>query len=84
MSDEKAEDEAPFEALLARLSEIARELEGDGVPLERALALFEEGVRLTRAAQGRLDKAEARVEELVGAGRTKPLDVEATSPKRRG
>jgi exodeoxyribonuclease VII small subunit len=84
MTSEKPEGEAPFEALLSRLSEIARHLEGDGVPLEKALALFEEGVRLTRAAQGRLDSAEARVEELVGAGRTKPLDVEGTSPKRRG
>ena len=76
-----ADDETPFEALLGRLSEIARELEGEGVALERALSLFEEGVRLSRLAQGRLDRAEARIEELVGAGRTRPLDP-ASEPKR--
>ena len=74
------DDTSPFEALLARLAEIARELEAEGVPLERALALFEEGVRL---AQSRLERAEARVEELVGAGRTRPLEsgAEKKSPR---
>ncbi len=77
------DDTSPFEALLARLAEIARELEAEGVPLERALALFEEGVRLSRLAQSRLERAEARVEELVGAGRTRPLEsgAEKKSPR---
>lgn len=70
-----ADEEAPFETLLGRLGEIAKELEREGVPLEQALALFEEGVRLTRLAQERLERAEARIEELVGAGKTRPLDV---------
>lgn len=78
MSSE-TEAEAPFEAILARLHEVASELERGDVPLERSLALFEEGVRLVRLGGGRLDHAEARVEELLATSdargaRTRPLD----------
>jgi len=55
-----------FEESARRLSQIVAELEGGDLPLERSLALFEEGVRLARAAQERLDQAERRVEELLG------------------
>jgi len=59
--------EAPsFEATLRRLGEIVERLEGGELPLEDSLRLFEEGVRLTRSAQARLDAAEKRVEELLG------------------
>ena len=53
-----------FEEHLARLEEIAAELEGD-VELARALALFEEGIERLRSAAGELSKAEARVEKLI-------------------
>jgi exodeoxyribonuclease VII small subunit len=55
-----------FEESTRRLAQIVTELEGGDLPLERSLTLFEEGVRLARAAQDRLDKAERRVEELLG------------------
>jgi exodeoxyribonuclease VII small subunit len=55
-----------FEESTRRLSQIVAELEGGDLPLERSLALFEEGVRLARAAEERLDRAERRVEELLG------------------
>ena len=55
-----------FEESTRRLSQIVAELEGGDLPLERSLQLFEEGVRLARAAQDRLDRAERRVEELLG------------------
>jgi exodeoxyribonuclease VII small subunit len=53
-----------FEQRLARLEQIAEELEGD-VELSRALALFEEGVENLRAAAAELATAETRVERLV-------------------
>jgi exodeoxyribonuclease VII small subunit len=53
-----------FEAHLARLEEIAAELESD-VELARALALFEEGIERLRSAADELSKAEARVAKLV-------------------
>jgi len=54
-----------FEKQLKRLEEIVGELESDGVELERALALFEEGVKNLRAATEELGKVEARVQKLV-------------------
>jgi exodeoxyribonuclease VII small subunit len=57
--------EAPFEASLERLTDIVDRLENGELGLEESLALFEEGVRLARHAQERLDAAEKRVEELI-------------------
>jgi exodeoxyribonuclease VII small subunit len=55
-----------FEASTERLAGIVEELERGDLPLERSLLLFEEGVRLARAAQGKIEQAERRVEELLG------------------
>lgn len=64
--DEPRGPEPSFEEATRRLSQIVSELEGGDLPLDRSLALFEEGVRLARAAEERLDRAERRVEELLG------------------
>lgn len=56
----------PFEQVMDRLAKVVHELENGELPLERALVLFEEGVRLSREGAARLDRAEARVEELLG------------------
>jgi exodeoxyribonuclease VII small subunit len=63
---EPTEPEPSFEASTSRLADVVEELERGDLPLERALALFEEGVKLARAAQTRLDRAERQVEELLG------------------
>jgi exodeoxyribonuclease VII small subunit len=54
-----------FEETLDRLHAIVADLEGDDLQLDRALALFEEGVERLRAAAGELARAEARVQQLV-------------------
>ena len=54
-----------FELQLRRLEQIVGELESDQIELERALALFEEGVTCLRAATEELGKVEARVQRLV-------------------
>jgi exodeoxyribonuclease VII small subunit len=63
---------------LKRLEEIVRQLERDDGDLDRALALFEEGVARLRAARERLGEAETRVkkvlEEAQGTLRTEDLD----------
>lgn len=67
MSDEKkAPDSATFEQSMARLAKIVDELEKGEKSLEDSLALFEEGVKLSRAAQARLDAAQQKVEKLLG------------------
>ena len=54
-----------FEEALARLEAIVRELEEADLPLERSLAVFEEGVRLSRLLHERLNEAERKVEILM-------------------
>jgi exodeoxyribonuclease VII small subunit len=54
-----------FEQRLKRLEQIVGELESEQIELERALALFEEGVTCLRAATEELGKVEARVQRLV-------------------
>lgn len=54
-----------FEQRLARLEQIVAQLEGDGVDLAKALALFDEGVEHLRAASADLETAEATVHRLV-------------------
>jgi exodeoxyribonuclease VII small subunit len=54
-----------FEQRLRRLEEIVGELESEQIDLERALALFEEGVGCLRTATEELGNVEARVQRLV-------------------
>ena len=60
------EDELSFEDAMTRLSAIVEELEGGELSLEHSLRRFEEGIKLARKSQARLDAAEAKVEELLG------------------
>lgn len=65
-----------LEGRLRRLEEIVGQLEAEGLELEQALSLFEEGVTHIREAETALAAAELRVEELLGEGedlRTVPL-----------
>jgi len=55
----------PLEKVLERLNGVVERLEKGDVPLEQALAMFEEGVHLAREGQRRLDAAELRIEALV-------------------
>jgi len=57
-----------FEAMMGRLEEIVAMLERGDLPLERSLALFEEGMGLTRVGLQKLDDAERRVQLLVREG----------------
>ena len=57
-----------FEATLERLHQIVQRLESGELDLEESLLLFEEGVRLSRSSQARLNAAEKRIEELLAVG----------------
>jgi exodeoxyribonuclease VII small subunit len=59
-----------FEEEVRELGVIVEKLESGDLPLEESLALFERGIGLARHAQGRLDAAEKRVEELLGFDET--------------
>lgn len=61
-------DELSLEKRLDRLEEIVAALEADDLELDRALALFEEGITHVRRAEKTLAETELRVEELLGDG----------------
>lgn len=73
--------EPSFESALARLAEIVEALEKGDLPLERSLALFEEGVRLSRLGAERLENAELRVEQLLASSATKPIALDDKSAR---
>ncbi len=66
-----------FEAHLRRLETIVDQLEADGVSLDDALRLFEEGVGRVREAGAVLERADGEVRRLVesadGTFATPPL-----------
>ena len=62
---DKPQPELTFEAGLDRLEKIVKELEQGDLPLDRALELFEEGVKLSANCRRKLEEAENRVEILL-------------------
>ncbi len=60
-----AGQEQTFEQALERLEQVVRELEAGERSLDETLALFQEGIVLTRFCQQRLDEAEGRIEKLL-------------------
>ena len=61
-----------FESSLEQLELIVRELEQGELPLERSLELFEQGVKLSRECQDRLNQAERRIEILMRDNQGRP------------
>ena len=69
-------DEVPFEEALRQLEAIVSRLETGDLPLEEALSVFEEGVRLTKLCSQRLNEAERRVNILVRSGESVSGELE--------
>ena len=62
-----------FETGLQKLESIVKEMESGELPLERALELFERGMKLSDACRKQLEEAETRVEVLMKrAGEVQP------------
>ena len=66
-----------FEDALSKLEKIVSKLEEEEISLEESLKFFEEGVRLSRFCNQKLDEVEKKVEILLkdkeGGLRTEPL-----------
>lgn len=62
------EEKQTFESALARLEEIVHALEQGNIPLEDSLKAFEEGIRLVRFCNGKLENAEQTVKILLDGG----------------
>lgn len=69
-----------FEASMSKLEEIVKKLETGDVTLDESLALFEQGIKLSKNCQKMLDDAEKKVSVLTanseGVMEKQDFDVE--------
>jgi exodeoxyribonuclease VII small subunit len=74
-----------FEKALDRLEAIVEKLEGEELGLDASLALFEEGIGLSRVCQEKLSEVERRVEIVLkdagGKYATAPFADEEGAPE---
>jgi len=56
-----------FEERLGRLEALGEQIRKTDIPLDEALAAFEEGIRLARALENDLEKIENRIEILMNS-----------------
>ncbi len=82
----KSDKPEPFEKNLERLDAIVHELEDTDVSLDKALLLYEEGMKLSECCQKQLEEAEGRVEILMkktgGKIVAEPFEVEDAEGKQ--
>jgi exodeoxyribonuclease VII small subunit len=55
-----------FEERLERLEELAQKIKEPDLPLEEAVAVFEEGIKLSKGLERDLEKIQGKVEVLLG------------------
>jgi len=69
-----------IEESLAKLEEITSRLERAGLPLDEAISLFEEGLTLASSIKENLDKARARIDQVIEKAKDsfdiEPFDLE--------
>ena len=61
----KKEIELTFEQAMERLDSIVSKLENGDVPLETAIELFQEGMKLSQLCGGKLEQVERKIELLI-------------------
>lgn len=54
----------PFEEALKKLEKLVDDMENGELPLEAMLSHFEEGTRLVKVCQGKLEEAELKIQKL--------------------
>ncbi|MGO4373790.1 exodeoxyribonuclease VII small subunit [Paenibacillus sp. 2TAB19] len=58
-------EEISFEQAMERLESIVAKLENGDVPLEAAIELFQEGMKLSQLCGGKLEQVESKIELLM-------------------
>jgi exodeoxyribonuclease VII small subunit len=80
--------EPTFESALERLEHIVEEMEGDRLPLEELLGRYEEGTKLVKVCQDRLQTAEKRIELITrsasDAAQLAPFDPSSAPAEMTG
>ncbi|SES95550.1 exodeoxyribonuclease VII small subunit [Thalassotalea agarivorans] len=75
----KKDENMSFETALSSLENIVQQLEKGDLPLEQAMALFEQGLALSKTTQQTLQQAEQKIKVLMDKHQDAPLqDFELT------
>ena len=62
-----------FEKAFQELEKIVQRLEGEELPLDESLQLFEEGIRLSRFCHQRLEEVEKKIETILADAKGQPV-----------
>jgi exodeoxyribonuclease VII small subunit len=62
-----------FERSFQQLEKIVQRLEGEEMPLDESLQLFEEGIRLSRFCHQRLEEVEKKIELILADAKGQPV-----------
>lgn len=62
-----------FEKSFQQLEKIVQRLEGEELPLDESLQLFEEGIRLSRFCHQRLEEVEKKIELILADAKGQPV-----------
>jgi exodeoxyribonuclease VII small subunit len=54
-----------FEKAMEQLEKIVRDLESEALPLEKAIKKFEEGIKLSKYCNQKLEESEKKVSQLM-------------------
>ena len=75
MTSEKKKDKKPlsFEEGVKQLEELVSKMESGQIPLEEALDMYEEGIKLSRELERILTEAEKKIEKLSREGKIEPF-----------
>ena len=64
MADINNAEEMKLEDAMRRLDQVVKELDGENADLDKALKLYEEGVKLVRICNAKLDEADRKIKIL--------------------
>ena len=62
-----------FEKAFQQLEKIVQRLEGEELPLDESLQLFEEGIKLSRFCHQRLEEVEKKIELILADAKGQPV-----------
>lgn len=82
-NEQKIDETMKLEDAMARLDQVVAALDSEQTDLERALALYEEGVGLVRVCQNRLEDAERTIRMLRISADGEMTEVEMSPSESR-
>jgi exodeoxyribonuclease VII small subunit len=74
--------EQTFETAIERLESIVQEMESDKLPLEDLLLRYEEGTKLVKVCEAKLQSAEKRI-EIIAKNATEETRLEEFEPEKK-